>query len=213
MRLVRERILPTFLLVVLALVLPVATLVLLRETPAHLTGTLHFYAVGVASLAAAAAALVMTAIGVTRGDGRTVLIGTAFTVMAGLLSIHGLATPGIVIGANGVIDFTGALTLPVGGAVLALTAVPALRRPQGIRALLVFDVVAFVSIVALGIVGMAFPSLVPSVPAAGSREAIVALAFGFAFYALLILRTLKTYLLTRRPSDLAVVVGVAWMTA
>jgi hypothetical protein len=142
-----------------------------------------------------------------------VLIGTAFTVMAGLLSIHGLATPGIVVGQNGVINFTGALTLPVGGAVLALTAVPALRRPHGIRALLVFDVVAFVSIVVLGFTGMLIPSLVPSVPAAGSPEAVVALAFGCVFYALLLVRTFKTYLLTRRPTDLAVVLGVAWMTA
>jgi hypothetical protein len=213
MRVLRERVIPTFVLVVLGLAVPVGTLVALRNTPAHLTGTLHFYAVGVASLGAATAALVLTGVGVRRGDGRTVLIGTAFTVMAGLLSIHGLATPGIVIGANGVIDFTGALTLPVGGAVLALTAVPALRRPQGIRALLVFDVVAFVSIVALGMTGMLIPSLVPGVPAAGSDEAIVALVFGFVFYALLLVRTLKTYLLTRRPADLAVVVGVAWMTA
>jgi HD-GYP domain-containing protein (c-di-GMP phosphodiesterase class II) len=213
MRVLRERVIPAFVLAVLGLALPVGTLVALRNTPADLSGTLHFYAVGVASLGAAAAALVLTGVGVRRGEGRTVLIGTAFTVMTGLLSIHGLATPGIVIGANGVIDFTGALTLPVGGAVLALTAVPALRRPQGIRALLVFDVVAFVSIVALGMTGMLIPSLVPSVPAAGSDEAVVALALGFVFYGLLLVRTVKTYLLTRRPADLAVVVGVAWMTA
>jgi hypothetical protein len=213
MRQLRERVIPAFVLAALGLVVPVGALVAFRNTPANFSGTLHFYAVGVSSLGAAAAALVLTGIGVRRGDGRTVLIGTAFTVMAGLLSIHGLATPGIVIGPNGVIDFTGALTLPVGGAVLALTAVPALRRPAGIRALLVFDVVAFVAIVALGMTGMLIPSLVPSVPAAGSNEAIVALGFGFVFYALLVLRTLKTYLLTRRPSDLAVVVGVAWMMA
>jgi hypothetical protein len=33
-------------------------------------------------------------IGARRQDGRTVLIGTAFSVMAGLLALHGIATPG-----------------------------------------------------------------------------------------------------------------------
>ncbi len=213
MRHLSERVIPPLALLGLGIVLPVATLLIAGDTRVSLDGHVHFYGVGVASLIAAVAALALTAVGVKRGDGRTVLIGTAFTVMAGLLSIHGLATPGILVGSNGVISLSGALTLPVGGAVLALTAVPALRRPRGIRALLVFDVIAFVSIVALGTVGMAFPSVVPNVPAAGSAGAIAALVVGIAFYCLLLLRTLKTYLLTRRPADLAVFVGVTWMTA
>jgi hypothetical protein len=208
-----ERVRPALALVAFGLVLPVGALLLAQGRHVFLGGPVHFYGVGVSALAAAAAALALTAAGVRRGDGRTVLIGTAFTVMAGLLSIHGLATPGIVVGDNGLISLTGALTLPVGGAVLALTAVPALRRPRGIRGLLVFQVVAFVSIVALGTTGMAAPSLVPSVPQAGSPGAIAALVVGAVFYCLLLLRSLKTYLLTRRPSDLVVVVGVAWMTA
>jgi hypothetical protein len=35
--------------------------------------------------------------------------------MAGLLALHGLATPGVLVGQNGVIAITGGLTLPVGG--------------------------------------------------------------------------------------------------
>jgi hypothetical protein len=208
-----ERAIPASALIGLGFLVPVGALVLLRDDRVLLSGNLHFYGVGVSALAAAIAALVLTAAGVKRGDGRTVLIGTAFTVMAGLLSIHGLATPGIVVGDNGVISLTGAMTLPVGGAVLALTALPALRRPRGIRALLVFDVLAFVGIFALGTIGMAFPSVVPSVPTPGSGAAVAALAVGLTLYCLLLLRTLKTYLLTRRPADLAIVVGVAWMTA
>jgi hypothetical protein len=213
LRLFPERAFPAFVLLGLGLVAPVGALVVFGEDKVSLTGNVHFFGVGVSALAAAVAAIVLTAAGVKRGDGRTVLIGTAFTVMAGLLSIHGLATPGIVVGSNGVISLTGALTLPVGGAVLALTAVPALRRPRGIRALLVFDVVAFAGIFALGTIGMAFPSFVPSVPKPGSGAAVAALALGLALYCLLLLRTLKTYLLTRRPADLSIVVGVAWMTA
>jgi len=79
--------------------------------------------------------------------------------------------------------------------------------------LLAVQVVALAGVLGLGIAGMAAPSLVPAVPAPGSPEAIVALGIGVFFYALLLLRALKTYLLTQRSVDLAVVVGVAWLTA
>jgi len=181
---------------------------------AHSLGTnVHFIGVGVSAVMASVAALALTVIGVRRRDGRVVLVGTAFTVMAALLAVHGLATPGVVIGNNGVIALTGAATLPVGGAVLALSALPGLRRPHGIRALLFLQVVALTCVLGLGIAGMAAPSLVPAVPKPASPAAIIALAVGVFFYAVLILRALKTYLLTQRIVDLAVVVGVAWLTA
>src|SRR5262245_26868766 len=133
--------------------------------------------------------------------------------MAALLAIHGLATPGVIIGMNGVIAFTGGATLPVGGAVLALSALPALRQPRGIRALVVLQVVSVVAILTLGIVGMAFPSLVPYMPEPGSPTAVAALIVGLVFYGLLTLRSFKTYLLTRRTADMVVVIGIAWLTA
>src|SRR4051794_41930495 len=91
---------------------------------------MHFAGVGLSALAATCAAIALTIVGARRGDGRTVLLGTAFTVMAALLALHGLATPGIILGYNGLVGFTGAATLPIGGAVLALSALPALRRPR-----------------------------------------------------------------------------------
>jgi hypothetical protein len=60
---------------------------------------------------------------------------------------------------------------------------------------------------------MALPSVVPSVPAPSSTPAWAALAAGVFFYAVLILRALKTYFLTQRGVDLGVVVGLAWLTA
>jgi len=41
--------------------------------------------------------------------------------MASLLALRGLATPGVVVGSNGVVSLTGGATLPVGGAILALS--------------------------------------------------------------------------------------------
>jgi putative nucleotidyltransferase with HDIG domain len=171
----------------------------------------HFVGVGVSALAAAIAALALTLVGVQRNDGRVVLVGTGFTVMAALLAIHGLATPGVLVGQNGVISLTGAATLPVGGGVLALSAVPGLRRPQGMRPLLVLQATALIAVIGLGVLGMAIPSLVPPVPAPRSPASIAALFLGVFFYAVLMLRAFKTYLLTQRYLDLAAVVGLAWL--
>src|SRR6186997_1439107 len=152
----------------------------------------HFIGVGVSALVASVASLALTIQGARRGDGRTVIIGTAFSVMAALLAIHGLATPGVLVGMNGVISFTGGATLPVGAALLALSALPSLRRPKSVRPLLVLQVVLLVGVIGLGVLGMLYPSIVPAVPETGSREAVSALLIGFALFLLLAARALKT---------------------
>jgi putative nucleotidyltransferase with HDIG domain len=208
-----DRLVPAVALVGAGAVVPGGFLQYFGHDQVHFGAGLHFYGVGVSALAAALAAIALSIGGIKRGDGRVVLVGTGFTVMAALLAIHGLATPGVIVGMNGVIAFTGGATLPVGGAVLALSALPALRRPHGIRALVVLQIVSVVAILTLGIVGMAFPSTVPSMPQPGSPSAVAALVIGIVFYGLLTLRSLKTYLLTRRTADLFVVIGIAWLTA
>jgi putative nucleotidyltransferase with HDIG domain len=208
-----ERLVPAVALVGAGAVVPGGFLHYFGYDQVHFGAGLHFYGVGVSALAAALAAIALSVGGIKRGDGRVVLVGTGFTVMAALLAIHGLATPGVIVGMNGVIAFTGGATLPVGGAVLALSALPALRRPHGIRALVVLQIVSVAAILTLGVVGMAFPATVPSMPQPGSPTAVAALVIGIVFYALLTLRSLKTYLLTRRTADLFVVIGIAWLTA
>jgi HD domain len=210
----RDRAVPDLALLGIGGILPAATLLYFsHHSASHLGTNVHFVGVGISAVMAAVAALALTLVGVRRSDGRVVLVGTAFTVMAALLAIHGLATPGVLIGDNGVIALTGAATLPVGGAVLALSALPSLRRPTGIRALLVLQAISLLGILGLGIVGMAIPKLMPPVPTPASTPAVTALVVGVFFYAVLILRALKTYLLTQRGVDLAVVAGVAWLTA
>jgi putative nucleotidyltransferase with HDIG domain len=176
-------------------------------------GPLHFGGVGLTALAAALAAVALTVIGARRHDGRTVLVGTAFSVMAALLALHGLATPGILIGDNGVVAFTGGATLPVGGAILALTAIPQLRRPNGVRIILIVQAMLLVGVFALGLAALAAPSLVPAVPEARSTPALALLGVGLGFYALLAFRSFRTFLLTHRHADLLVVVGIAWLAA
>jgi putative nucleotidyltransferase with HDIG domain len=209
----RERLAPLLALVCVGALLPAGLLQFFGHDMVMFGTNVHFIGVGVTALAAAFAALALTAAGVRRNDGRAVLVGTAFTVMAALLAIHGLATPGVLIGPNGVIALTGAATLPAGGALLALSALPSLRRPHAIRRLLGLQTFALLAVTGLGVVGMVLPSVVPSVPAPASPAAVVALVVGATLYAVLLLRALKTYFLTQRLADLAVVIGVAWLTA
>jgi putative nucleotidyltransferase with HDIG domain len=128
--------------------------------------------------------------------------------MAALLSIHGLTTPGFLVGDNGLVSFSGALTLPVGGTVLALAAVPELRRPSAVRPVLALQATLIVGILTVGLAGILQPDLVPAVPEAGSTAAWIVLGLGIVFYGALGVRAGRTYLLTRRFADLAVVYGL-----
>src|SRR5687768_13490969 len=155
---------------------PLAALHFFSREKVQFGGDVHFTGVGLTALVAAVAAVALTIVGARRGDARTVLVGTAFSAMATLLALHGIATPGMLVGPNGVVSFTGGATLPIGGAVLALSALPALRRPGGVKPLLVLQGALLVAITALGVLGMLIPSLVPAVPEPKSWPALALLA-------------------------------------
>jgi putative nucleotidyltransferase with HDIG domain len=110
-----------------------------------------------------------------------------------------------------VIAVAGGASLPVGSTLLALTALPALRRPRRIAPLLVLQAALAVSILGLGTLALALPSLVPMVPKAGSGPAIALLAWGLGCLAILAHRAVRTHALTQRPADLLVVAGCAWL--
>jgi HD-GYP domain-containing protein (c-di-GMP phosphodiesterase class II) len=177
----------------------------------NFTGTLHFYSVGISALVATAAAAGLTLIGARRGDTRTAVIGTAFAVMASLLALHGLSTPGVIVGNNGVIALTGGATLPAGAVILAFSSFSLPRVLRSMRPLLIVECFLLVVILALGTSALVFPSLIPTVPAPNSPTAFAALAIGMAAFALLVFRAARTFLLTQRALDLAVVVGLVWL--
>jgi HD-GYP domain-containing protein (c-di-GMP phosphodiesterase class II) len=171
----------------------------------------HFWLVASGATVAAVASIALTVGGVRARDSRTVLLGAAFSTMTALLAIHAIATPGILVGPNGVIALAGGASLPAGAAVLALSALPAMRRPVSLRPVLALQAGLAVAIIGLGAIGLLFPSAVPSVPQAGSGAAIVLLILGAAGFALLALRAARTYTLTRRTTDLLVSVGCVWL--
>jgi HD-GYP domain-containing protein (c-di-GMP phosphodiesterase class II) len=193
--------------------MPVALLHFVGRDRVAIDGWIHFGGVALSAALAVAAAAALTVAGARRHDGRAVLVGTAFSVMAALLCLHGLTTPGILVDGNGVVAFTGGATLPVGGAILALTALPALRHPGAVRPLLALLGTAVALIACLGAAAVLEPAIVPSVPEPRSPLALALLGVGLAFYALLGLRALRTHRLTRRGADLLVAVGLVWLAA
>jgi HD-GYP domain-containing protein (c-di-GMP phosphodiesterase class II) len=210
---VQGRVLPFAALVAASASLPAAVLHFFAGTQTSMPYLAHLIAVAASGVAAGGAAIALSVVGARRGDGRAVLLGTAFSVMAAMLVVHSLVTPEVLVGANRLFAFAGAANLPVGGAVLALSALPALRRPGRVRRLLALQVVLLAAIGMLAPLAVAFPSLVPALPEPGTVPAFAALGVGVVFYGVLARRAAQTFLLTRRRADLAVVVGIVWLAA
>jgi hypothetical protein len=206
-----DRSLPLLAAVAALVVIPGAVMEWAAHQPFEAEPAVHFALVLAGALAAALASAALSAAGARRRDGRTVLLGTAFSTMTALLAVHGLATPGVLAGPNGVVALAGAASLPAGALVLALSALPALRRPRRVAPLIAAQLALAVAIVALGISALALPSLVPAVPTTGDPAAYALLAAALPLLGLIALRAFRTWQLTRRPEDLVIVAGVAWL--
>ena len=115
---------------------PVAAIAFFGQDSVDFGGWAHVIGVSVGAAIATVAALALTIAGARERDGRAVLVGCAFSVMAALLFLHGFTTPYVWFEPNGVVALTGGLTLPIGGAILALSALPAVGRPGAVRPLL-----------------------------------------------------------------------------
>jgi HD-GYP domain-containing protein (c-di-GMP phosphodiesterase class II) len=168
----------------------------------------HMVVVGVAGALAGVSSVAMSIIATRRNDGRAVWLGMAFSVMATVLVIHGLATPGVIVPANGLVQIAGALNLPVGGAILAASALPQLRRPRNARLLLVVQFALVGVVAAVGAVALTVAASIPVVPKPSSVIANVIFVAGAIPLTLLAWRAARTYLLSRRVLDLLVAEGV-----
>jgi putative nucleotidyltransferase with HDIG domain len=199
------------LLAAAAAAVPLVILATAGSRPVDLTPEAHFWPVVMAAGTAAVVAVGLTAAGVRARDGRVILLGTAFSTTTALLTVHGFATPGVLVGMNGVIALAGGVSLPVGAGLLALTALPGLRRPKRIAPLLILQAVLAAGVLGLGAALLAFPLVVPMVPQAGSPPAIALLVFGVGCLLILAHRAVRTHTLTHRPADLLVVAGCAWL--
>ena len=204
-----ERIAPSAALVAASCAPPLILLLALGQRPVGLTSDQHFAIVSVAALSSTLAAFALFALGARRGERRAVVTGGAFLAMASLLSVHGAATPGILVGQNGIIALAGGLTLPAGAALLLVGAHPSGRCAGPVAPLVALMGAASLAVLMVGAVGLSHPHAVPAAPAPQSDLALLAVAAGIGCLLVVAVRAATTALLTRRPRDLCVLIGLA----
>jgi putative nucleotidyltransferase with HDIG domain len=211
-RFLRTRIGANLLLITAASAIPAAALhFLFGEGAAPVSGTGHLLIMSIGASIAAVASTVLMIAGAHRHDGRTLVAGGAFAAMTLLLVIHGLATPGVLLGPNGLIALAGGAALPVGGTLLALTAIPGLRRVRRLDRVGWALGALLATIAVLGTLGLLMPESIPALPKAGDALAWVLMFFGVALFLSIAVRAINTWTLTRRTADLVVVVGIVWL--
>lgn len=211
-RLLRSRLGSNLTLIAASAAVPAAVMhFFVSEDKAPITAREHLGVMAVGSLVAAVCSITLMLAGFRRRETRAVIAGGAFAAMTLILLIHGLATPGVLIGANGIVQVAGGLALPVGGAILTVAALPAVRGPQHLRRVTVALVAVLGAIAVIGGLAFAAPDRIPSVPGYDSPEAIALLVIGELLFVGVAMRTVRTYALTRRLGDLIVVVGTVWL--
>jgi HD-GYP domain-containing protein (c-di-GMP phosphodiesterase class II) len=208
-----RRVLPVAGIAAGAAVVPVVVLAAIAGHHVKIAPMAHVGVVGAAGVLAAVAAMGLSATAARVNDGRTVLLGMAFSVMATMLVVHALATPGAWLGDYGLMQIAGALNIPVGAAILAASALPWLQRPRDARPLMWLQVAVVAVLVVAGALALADPGGTPAAPRPDSGAARVLFLIGAGALALLAWRAGRTYVLTRRMPDLLVTVGLVWLIA
>jgi hypothetical protein len=192
---------------------PVVPLVLTHDRDAFDVPTVHFWAVSATALLCAGLALTLGVLGVRRRDRRTAAIGAGFTVMAALLAVHGLTTPGVLIEGEytAAVGLSGALAVPLGGAVILATLLSRPRELGYVRDLVLLQIGVVAVTLCFGGVALLTPDVIPSVPVALRPLVWWIVGANALIYGILALRALRTFQLTRRLGDLAVTAGLVWL--
>jgi HD-GYP domain-containing protein (c-di-GMP phosphodiesterase class II) len=207
---VRAR-LPVFAVIARAGVIPTLLLSMGSMHMVMFAPVVHMTVVGIAGGLAVVASVAMSIVAARRNDGRAVWLGMAFSVMATMLVLHALATPGVIVPDNGVVQVAGALNLPFGGTILAASGLSALSRPRNVKLLLRLQVAAVGVLATAGAVALILSAMIPVVPNPSTVEANLIFALGAVPLGLLAWRAARTFLLTRRASDLVVAEGIIWL--
>ncbi|MDX6571439.1 MAG: hypothetical protein QOC86_595 [Gaiellales bacterium] len=192
---------------------PVLPLLLTHDRDAFDAPAVHFYAVSATALLCASMAVALGALAVRRRDRRTAGIGAGFTVIAALLAVHGLTTPGFLIEGEytAAVGVSGALAVPVGGAVILASLLSRPRELGYLRDLVVLQIGVIAAVTSFGALAVLDPGVIPSVPVSLRPLVWWVVGANTLIYALLCLRALRTFQLTRRLGDLAVAAGLVWL--
>jgi len=211
-RFLRGRAGPVVLPFVLAAAFPATLVHVLGAQPVRLSEHVTAAVVGGGGALSVMVAIALSVLGARGDDRRTMIVGIAFTLMGLMQAWDALVAAGVLPGESAGESAAHLVLLPLGAGILALTGLPALRRPGSTMPLVGAQLVVVALVMALVAVTSAVPELAPGAARPGGPVALTALGVGSAFYVILIARALKTFLLTHRRADLVMLTGLGWLT-
>ena len=173
----------------------------------------HFAGVAVTASICAMLAVLLGVVGARRHDVRAGAISVAFTLMAGMLAIHGLTTPGFLVddGQYSAIAISGVLAVPAGSVVLAAAVLLPARIAHSQRRILIGQGLMVLFTLGLGAAALLSPASIPALPLKDTPAVWVVMAVTSALFLLVARHAARTYWLTRRAGDLAIVLGHVWL--
>jgi HD-GYP domain-containing protein (c-di-GMP phosphodiesterase class II) len=192
---------------------PALFVVMRYSNPSVVSSTGHFAGVAITASICAALAVLLGIVGARRHDVRAGAVSIAFTLMAGMLAIHGLTTPGILVadGQYSPIAISGVLAVPAGSVVLAAAVLLPARIARSQRRILIAQGLTVLVTLGLGAVALLSPASIPELPMQDTPVVYVVMAITTALFLLVARHAARTFWLTRRTGDLAVVLGHVWL--
>ena len=192
---------------------PVVPLLMAHNDGTFKVPDVHFYAVSATALLCAALAVALGVVGVRRRDRRSAAIGAGFTVMAALLAVHGLTTPGFLIEAGYTPPSASRARSRCRSA--ARSSSPRCSRGRASAATCATSSACSSASSPPRSRSARSPCSSPRRSRASrsrcARSSGGSSAPTRSIYGVLALRALRTFQLTRRIGDLAVVAGLAWL--
>lgn len=180
-----------------------------ERDPSLAAPQMHFWIVSVTSLLAAALALIAGVVGARARDARVVYLAAGFAGMAGLFALHGLSTPGVLIGYSVVTPMASQLAMVAfaGWMVAAAYFKPTGSRAGLLRLLLLWSL----AVVAFDFVLMTWPQLARFVPVQAEPLQYGVAAAVIALLALAGVRFLEGYRLARSAIHLVMLHVIGWV--
>ncbi|HZJ08904.1 MAG TPA: HD domain-containing phosphohydrolase [Trueperaceae bacterium] len=180
-----------------------------ESDPVLAAPVMHFWIVSLTSLLAAALALIVGLAGAREQDARVVYLAAGFAGMAGLFALHGLSTPGMLIGFSVVTPMASQLALVAfaGWMVAAAYLRPVASRTHLVKLLAGWSL----AVVLFDAVLLAWPDLARLVPVQAAPLQYGVAATVIALLAIAGLRFLEGYRLARSAIHLVMLHVIGWV--
>ncbi|MCL4258537.1 MAG: HD domain-containing protein [Anaerolineales bacterium] len=202
----------------LGIFLPLALYIILRylvpQHDLHLRHPAgHFQIVSVTALISLVIAAVVGIVGIRQRNLQVLYVALAFISLAGLFSVHGLATPGFILGPTALVGVAAELAVLTTSFWLLISALPsnhAINRWLGRRPRLLLSGYSL-ALLAFGVWGLIRPQIVDWLPVHQEPLRYVVTLLTLAMAAIAYWRYWRSYRYSKFPFQLAVTYTAGWI--